>query len=1053
MTIHTTDHPDPAWQPLIASRKVVLWIGASVSRVLEIDSSKAASVLARSWHSVYFDDLHPKPMLLETASQLTSLNPLTLRVVKTDPDDVHLASNRIPLYLVPPNQIENPQQLLIRLKMFARIPNASTVIALTINPASDMPSLQQALQVTQAVREVVIVSEVLPEGEYAATRCVHWNASLDKLDHLVANVGAPIDVIRREASILIESQDGKRVVDLSRAIDHSYPILDRFALIPADDMLREIQPTENLVRDLLVSPTGSWAPYSAGIPFRRHDSILADLRRILRRLTDRGAEASCTCWIDAEQASGITTLLRMMLFDLARDGLPILIAKPNCSKFDFHQIATFLRTTSEPLEKIRGTRGQLVWIIAFDAEHTARHDDFIIGLANGLRKLNHAVAVVAVRPRSPVAGDVAVEAIGNNHTLGSPLANVLELDEAIRFGEHINQFLPPHQHRHRIEWTEFANESERLTGEGKQSLFWLALRFWLLRLPGSDVPLRQWLSVTLRDCICDSDDRLLAVLYVASLSRHRLALPARLLTVKERAALDDPSNEFLRALGLRELWMHQHGSYAFAHPLIAEEIERICAGDAVMLSKIHISRCAGLLDFELSVLERLLKRESAGLPEVVPVIEDLAVSALRVDPREAPQNYAARDRIVLLLESVPDSVFDGSPVFLHHLAKARRHVAADPPYTDYWAAPSTIREQLELAESHLLEALNAVVPAEEDRQEKPLNLNVSLALTYDVRSRFEHEQGDLDASVHFAEEAQRAYGKAQAYDPDNTYVLENYARFKLRKAREEHEPTNKLELIVDAVSLLQWELAVDDSKRREAAVYDTLAHAFVMLDENVGITRLESLCQTGSEAAAVALARVLAMPDRFEGVTKLDPNPKRAIELLQSVPSDNVTWRSRFLLYLLVSRESPFAFDERLAVLDELDAIAEFPWPLQTKLEHGVLLYQMGAESRTRGQKVFQQVRDTMSDRSSVLTVPHEMRFLADVRHGFQKPLKTSLRVTRTSEIGRNYWGIPEQWGNLEIPFRPYRFPQGRIRKRDDLDCLIQFTSFGPQAVPPTEAE
>src|SRR5690606_14920436 len=102
------------------------------------------------------------------------------------------------------------------------------------------------------------------------------------------------------------------------------------------------------------------------------------------------------------------------------------------------------------------------------------------------------------------------------------------------------------------------------------------------------------------------------------------------------------------------------------------------------------------------------------------------VSALRVDPREAPQNFAARERIVLLLESVPDSVFDGSQVFLHHLAKARRHVAADPPYSDYWSAPASIREQLELAESHLQEALNSVIPDDEERKEKPLNLHVSL---------------------------------------------------------------------------------------------------------------------------------------------------------------------------------------------------------------------------------------------------------------------------------------------------------------------------------------
>lgn len=366
------------------------------------------------------------------------------------------------------------------------------------------------------------------------------------------------------------------------------------------------------------------------------------------------------------------------------------------------------------------------------------------------------------------------------------------------------------------------------------------------------------------------------------------------------------------------------------------------------------------------------------------------------------------------------------------------------------STPTAVREQLDLAESHLREAIHSVVPADEDRREHPLNLHVSLALTFDVRSRFEREQGDLDASIRFAAEAEKEYQRAQGFDPDNTYVLENYARFRLRQAREQPDETQKLEYLVDAISLLEWELVVDDSKRREVAVLETLGTAFVLLNKEVGLLRLESLCNAGSEAAAVAYARLLATPERLGDTVDLEPDPAKAISVLQSVPSARVTWRSRLLLYQFVSQHDPFAFDKRLETLDELAAVADFPWPLQTKLEHGILLYQMGQHER--GRAVYRDVRDMLPTRSSGLTIPPELKFLADPRSGFSKPLKTSLLVTNASNVGRNYYGIPAGWGNVDIPFRPYLFGRKQIRNSDDLDCLIQFTSFGPQAVPPTEA-
>ena len=106
-------------------------------------------------------------------------------------------------------------------------------------------------------------------------------------------------------------------------------------------------------------------------------------------------------------------------------------------------------------------------------------------------------------------------------------------------------------------------------------------------------------------------------------------------------------------------------------------------------------------------------------------MEDLVTSVLRVDQREAPRNWQVRDQIVSLLEYAPSTLWDNSLVFNHHMAKARRNLAAFPPSPE-WTTEMR-REQLELAENHLEDALYYLKPADEERRESPLNLHVSLA--------------------------------------------------------------------------------------------------------------------------------------------------------------------------------------------------------------------------------------------------------------------------------------------------------------------------------------
>lgn len=1049
MTVHTTPKPDQSWLSLITARRAVLWFGQSCRHISSTSSPLLVDIAAHSWHSLYVDggDIG---IDFEQEVDTDAINPLTLRAVVQDPDATKLAPNRIPIYALPQAGTGGAVATLTRLKMLQRIPAGATVFAITSGENDDLGCLREALEVSPEIAELVMVGAGALPTDLKVRRAVHWTTDLAGFSAFLRSLAAPSDVLRQAATVALATESGIRPVDLSRAIDPSSSVLDRFELIPSNEVLVEVTPSDALVEQQLMSPTNSWKPYAAGVPFDRSGPYRATLRSAIKEFARKGPEATCTAWLEAEQASGATTLLRSIAYALARDGIPVLLARPGTVGFDFQQLSAFLRTTAPLLDEAGGHRGELPWVVVFDAEHSARDGEFLAGVANGLRKLGHLVLVLAIRPVLPTMPRGPVGTHGPSLTLGPRLLNVVGRGEAEALGQHLNKILPPHQRRASSDWIDFLQQSERLTGEGKQSLFWLALRFWLLRFPGSDQPLRQWLTAKLESVTTGSDAALAGLAEVALLSSYRLATPHQLLRPEAREALrpllDDPSQPF----GLRSLWSPTQITYALAHPLVADEVLRICAAESPLLKRLGVAQCPGVFDLQLTLFERVLSREAAGDPLVLPVIEEIVTTALRVDPRESPRNYLARERIVFLLETAPDSVFDGSQLFLHHLAKARRHLAADPPVGEHWRNPENVREQLVLAESHLTTALSPDFVVDNERRESPLNLHVTLALTHDVRARFEAEQGSKDVADRHIALAQAQYVKAQALDPDNTYVLENFARFKLREAREATAQDRRVALAIEAVTLLEWEMAVDGESRRREAILETLVSAYSLLHTQVGLTNLRMMADGGDEAAAIAVARFLAYPDRFAGQSSRDPDPTEAIGLLRAVPSGNVSWRSRLLLYQLISATRPRDLATRLDAVDELAAMSGFPWPLQSKLEYAILLIQMGRHRD--GQQQFAHIREMLVSRSGAVSVPGELRYLADPKSGFATPLKTSIRVTNTSSVGRNFYGIPHGWGAVEIPFRPYLFARKHINVRDDLDCLIQFTQFGPQAVPPTEA-
>jgi hypothetical protein len=155
-------------------------------------------------------------------------------------------------------------------------------------------------------------------------------------------------------------------------------------------------------------------------------------------------------------------------------------------------------------------------------------------------------------------------------------------------------------------------------------------------------------------------------------------------------------------------------------------------------------------------------------------------------------------------------------------------------------------------------------------------------------------------------------------------------------------------------------------------------------------------------------------------------------------------------LYAVTRSLTPLDFAKRLGLLETLDADSGFAWPLQYRLEYAILLFQVGdAPTRRKGKQEFQDLRQQLPVRSGSVTVPDELRFLADPATGFKTRLRTTMRVKDVTGYGRNYIAIPEGWINVTVPFRPYLFGSA-LRPGAERDCFIEFSNFGPQAVPVT---
>ena len=119
-------------------------------------------------------------------------------------------------------------------------------------------------------------------------------------------------------------------VDVTEIDEPERPIFEQYSIIE-DRHLTPLTTDEFSEEDFVgffQNPEASWRPYAAGLPWIRDARGRKTLESCLKRLDAVGSEENCIAYIMSEEGAGGTTVARMLAWEYAREGYPVLVAKP-----------------------------------------------------------------------------------------------------------------------------------------------------------------------------------------------------------------------------------------------------------------------------------------------------------------------------------------------------------------------------------------------------------------------------------------------------------------------------------------------------------------------------------------------------------------------------------------------------------------------------------------------------------------------------------------------------------------------------------------------------
>lgn len=835
-------------------------------------------------------------------------------------------------------------------------------------------------------------------------------------------------------------QAGDRLVDATDIDDPERPILSSYELI-SSELLSSLLPSDlsaEEVEGFFADPSASWRPYAAGIAWERDKLAWEKLRNRLRALDRGGVEENRILYVSAESGAGVTTFLYDMAWRSADAGYPTLIARRESAAISGLEMSGFLtRLINAEASKVDGMRRyETPCVLVYDHDHWAGRDSELLSFAREIERSGRRVCIViAVGPYTSIS--MLTE---NKFVNLADLTHQVSTEQAVVLGRHLNQFLAPHgTAKTEQEWRNFVHSSAVSGGQGIAA-FWIVLSFWLQRQIDLNETVQSRIYRQFKDVVND-DELKSAVLRIAAFSTIGRGLPDQLMPDTVGWPLSARIEDMRRELGVLALLRVSNELDRFwvmAHDILGRYLLTAFFYDHAARTSLGYDEAQNPEHLRFLILKEISSVSRLQHSDMREVAESFAVSIFKVDPDHGYATLVPYWRDVLeALDQMPRAVRTTSRTFLHHGAISRRRIASDP---DTFIISNIERvELLRRAVGDLQAALRLEAPPGSDTD---INLYNSLAHAYHDLANAEAEAGvDSQTVLASRNAAKEATRRAYALNPDNSFVVETYARTLLSDGVS--DPHVAAEKALEVLTLVYGLMERPNSEPRRNALARLSEQAFELLLEAGGAFDVDE----GSEVGAIALAlRSLgARGYRHYGAMLREiprENRERAAALL-AVPALAGNVQAVKLRYMLSVIDQPTAFEVQLELLEALQGGGPAFTP-QMELELATLLFQM--DRSHEGDRLFQRLRGMWRRGEHFVEVPQRLHWLLDATRTDRRQVRGKVI---TNAEGRAFARISE-FQNVEVPLRAAEFGQQHLPPGTPLAGFISFGHNGPLLRPLT---
>lgn len=975
-----------------------------------------------------------------------------VQIVDSDPSRIQFPQRCLPIYLLGGRQVgavtSDFEGRLRRMTMLEDLRRSGVRQILIISGADDpVPPDLRDLWSSGFRSYLTFVSDspnanAILDGWFAEIGGVAV-ASLSRLpsNRIVQDILARYAATYPEDRRVIRVRDQKgelHKVDVTTIDEPERPLLEQYSLIEDRD-LTPLMPEELSEEDFIAffrNPESSWRPYAAGLPWIREADWQNKLRSYLRKLDVVGSEENCVAYVSAEPGAGGTTIVRMLAWEYAREGYPVLIAKPLPFVPDALAVANFIsrahreiddRVIQEREARVGSANGQSAdrdrrtftrpyetpWIIVFDRLHWEYRDSELRRFRNEMESQGRPVCILvvtgSVRELSYFDTSVFKQVADLNHTL--------DQDEARQLGRHLNQFLRVYgKTRQDEQWNRFYQDHTVRYLEGVSS-FWITLSFWIQGQYDLSESIQEWMYRSFMETPAASGVRE-AILEIAAMSSERLPLPEGMLPSSKAEwpishLLDDHRSHF-GPLGLTRIASNGEKYWALIHDILGRFLINALFYDFKTREDLGYAEARDGEHLRFLLLRQISEKRELGERSFRAIGEDFATTIFKIDPDHGRGSFALFWREVLgALDSMPRPLRDTSRVFRHHTAVSRRRIAK--LNESFYNVNSNDRiTLLTKAIEDINYALNSIeyTPGSESN----LNLYNSLANAYLDLAEVEAKKGSAPERImELRGLANSATRKAYEESPTNSFVIETYVKNLLGNAR--GSPDVTIEYCIEALGILFSAIASNEAAYRRSQLGQLADEALQLLLMQVPVGTGDIEPASAIDVLVRAWLILAEGVDYHSGVALSEipePNRLRALDALgHSAGRGNM--QVIRLSFELTCITYPHEFKRQLEFLEQLQT-TDYRITPQLRLEYAILLYQNNRP--VDGDRVFRSLRRLWREGEHFVYVPTRLRWLRDAGGAGLK----AVQAVVASDRDLRAMARVNEFQNLLVPFRMEEF-------------------------------